>query len=149
MSANITYPRKNSLAARCLARMLKHETLMHREADIVSGSYRLAGYVHYLQTKHGWLIDRCETVEATPDPIGRKAPLAKYWLPDWLIKWAGADGQSFANDVLQLEAKRIAEREGATSPTAEIKSAVLNSLVHQSTTNGFASGEQGGADGAN
>lgn len=149
MSAHITYPRKNSLAARCLSRMLKGEILMHRDADTVSGSYRLSGYVHYLQTKHSWLIERCEVVQATPDPIGRNAPLAKYWLPDWLIKWSGADGQNYADDVLHLEAKRIAEREALTSLSAEIKSAVLNSLVEQSTTNGFATGEQGEADGAN
>jgi len=149
MKTNISYPRKNSLAGRCLARMLKHEILMHRDADKVSGSYRLSGYVHYLQIKHGWHIDRCEVVEATPDPIGRNAPLAKYWLPDWLIKWAGTDGQSYADDVLNLEAKRIAAREAVTSLAAETKSTPLNSLVNQSSTNGLAIGKHGELDGAN
>jgi hypothetical protein len=122
---------------------------MHRDADTVSGSYRLSGYVHYLQTKHGWLIERCKVVQATPDPIGRNALMAKYWLSEWFIHWAGLDGQSYADDVLKLEAKRIAVREAVTSLTAEIKSAVLNSLVEQSITNGFATGEQGETDCAN
>lgn len=134
MKANISYPRKNSLAGRCLARFINGEILEHRDADSVTGSYRLAAVVHYLESVHHWSIFRYEQAEPTPDPIGRSAVYMRYMLAEGLIEWAGDDGQQWASDVLNLEAKRIAEREAATSQSAEIKSGLLNILANQNNT---------------
>lgn len=119
MSLSISYPKANCLCARYLARFLQGETLKHRGADSATGSYRLASHVHYLQDKHGWQIERREVTEATRDPIGRAATFMEYWLPTSLIAWAGVEGQEYVEKVLELEAKKIAERLAATSPTAE------------------------------
>lgn len=119
MTANISYPKPGYLSARYLARFLQGETLKHREADQATGSYRLAAHVHYLQEKHGWHIERREVTAETKDPTGRAAKYMEYWLPGWLIKWAGTEGQEYVEKVLELEAKRIAARLAATNPTAD------------------------------
>lgn len=134
MKANISYPRKNSLAGRTLARLILGEILDHRHADFISGSYRLAAHIWYLEFKHHWSIFRYEQPEPTPDPIGRSAVFMCYMLTEEVIEWAGDDGQQWASDVLNLEAKRIAEREAATSQSAEIKSELLNTLTNQNST---------------
>lgn len=131
MKSNIGYPRRTTLVARCLARFLNGEILDHRDADSVSGSYRLAAVVHYLESKLKWSVFRYECDEATPDPAGRKARFARYMFTEDMIAWAGEDGQSWARDVLNLEAKRVAEREAATSRSAEKKSGFASSLVFQ------------------
>lgn len=134
MKPNITFPRKNSLAGRTLARLILGEILDHRHADFISGSYRLAAHIWYLESKHNWSIFRYEQPEPTPDPIGRSAVFVCYMLTEEVIEWASDEGQKWASDVLNLESKRIAEREAATSLSAEIKSGVLHSLVYQNNT---------------
>lgn len=136
MKANISYPRKNSLAGRYLARFINGEILDHRNADSITGSYRLAAVVHYLESAHHWSIFRYEQSEPTPDPIGRSAVFTRYMLTEEMIRWAGDDGQQWASDVLNLESKRIADREAATSQSAEIKSAPLNTLDKENSTEG-------------
>lgn len=126
---NIKFPeRKSSLCARTLARLINGEHLKHRDADSVSGSYRLSGYIHYLQTKYGFPIERTDSVSDTGDPVGRSAPYTEYWLSDVLLKWIGQAGLDWAREVLALEAVRIAEREAATSHPAEKKGLRANSL---------------------
>lgn len=134
MKTNISYPRKNSLAGRYLARFLNGEILDHRDADSKTGSYRLAAVVHYLESVHHWSIFRYEQSEPTPDPIGRSAVFMRYMLAEEMIAWAGEFGQEWARDVLNLESKRTAEREAATSQSAEIKSELLNTLTNQNNT---------------
>ena len=113
-----SYPRPRGISARCLARLLKGETLKHREADDVTGSYRLAAFICYLEQKHGWEIQRREVNENTKDPTGRTAKYMEYWLQEHFIKWAGKEGQEYVEKVFEIENKRIAERLAATSPTA-------------------------------
>lgn len=134
MRVNISYPRKKSLAGRTLARLILGEILDHRHADFISGSYRLAAHIWYLESVHHWSIFRYEQLESTPDPIGRSAVFMCYMLTEELIGWAGDDGQQWARDVLNLESKQIADREAATSQSAEIKSGLLNSLANQDNT---------------
>ncbi len=134
MKANISYPRKNSLAGRYLARFINGEILDHRDADSITGSYRLAAVVHYLESAHHWSIFRYEQIEPTPDPIGRSAVFMRYMLTEEMIAWAGEFGQEWARDVLNMESKRIADREAATSQSAEIKSGLLNILANQNNT---------------
>lgn len=134
MKANISYPRKNSLAGRALARLILGEILDHRHADFISGSYRLAAHIWYLESVHHWSIFRYEQSEPTPDPIGRSAVFMCYMLTEEMIAWAGEFGQQWARDVLNLESKRIAEREAATSRSAEITSGLLNTLASQNST---------------
>lgn len=119
MNLNISYPKPSCLCARYLARFLQGETLKHRDADSATGSYRLASHVHYLQEKHGWQIERREVTEATRDPTGRAATFMEYWLTTSVIEWAGSQGQEYVEQVLELEALRIAERLAATSQTAD------------------------------
>lgn len=116
---NISYPRQNAIAARCHARMLKGERLAHRAADNCAGSYRLAGYVHYLEKKHNWEFERVEFTDDTRDPAGRRAIYTEYRLSEEMIKWAGDEGQKWASEVLQLEAERIARKEVAAASLAE------------------------------
>lgn len=118
MNTQITYPKPNCLCARYLARFLTGETLKHREADSATGSYRLASHVHYLQDKHGWIVERRTVTEPTKDPTGRAAEFMEYWLPTKLIEWAGVEGQLYVEKVMALEARKIAERLAATSHTA-------------------------------
>jgi len=99
-----------------------------------TGSYRLAAVVHYLESAHHWSIFRYEQFEPTPDPIGRSAVFMRYMLTEEMIAWAGEFGKEWARDVLNLESKRIAEREAATSQSAEIKSGLLNTLAKQNNT---------------
>lgn len=116
---NISYPRQKSIAARYLARMLKGERLAHRAADSCAGSYRLAGYVHYLEKKHNWEFERAEFADDTRDPTGRRAIYTEYYLSDEMIKWAGEEGQKWASEVLYLEAERITRLAAATASLAE------------------------------
>lgn len=134
MKANISYPRKNSLAGRALARLILGEILDHRHADFISGSYRLAAHIWYLESVHHWSIFRYKQLEPTPDPVGRNAEFKRYMFTEEMISWAGELGQEWARDVLSLESKRIAEREAATSQSAEIKSGLLNTLTNQNST---------------
>jgi hypothetical protein len=134
MTANISYPRENSLSARCLARFLLGEPVTHREADKASGSYRLASFVHYLEREHGWVFDRAELQEQTLDPTGRKATYMKYWLSKRLIDWAGETGKTFAERVLRIEAEKVAERMAATTQSAETESRQQTHLDNQSST---------------
>lgn len=118
MTSHTTYPRPSTISARCLARLLLGERLSHRDGDSATGSYRLAGLVHYLEQVHGWPIARTTIIEDSKDPAGRKAEYTEYWLEDALIKWAGEEGQDYGREVLALETKRIAERLAATSHPA-------------------------------
>lgn len=120
MSFNNTYPRPSTISARCLARMLLGERLSHRDGDNATGSYRLAGLVHYLEQVHGWPIARTTIIEDSKDPAGRKAEYTEYWLEEALIQWIGEEGQDYGREVLALETKRIAERLAATSYPANV-----------------------------
>ncbi len=135
MKANITYPRQASIAGRHLARFLVGEKLKHRDADKSSGSYRLSGYVHYLEQKHGWTIERCVVTDDSYDPIGRKAIYTEYWLPYFLIQRAGAEGQEYARNVLDRETQKIAERVAATTLNAALypKQTVLGNITQDRT----------------
>jgi hypothetical protein len=104
--SNCTFPRKNSIAARILARLLKGEQLKHREADALTGSYRLSGYIHYLEKQHRWIISRREETEPTRDPIRRDSSFTLYWLSNEQIKWMGEEGQIFADEVLRWETEK-------------------------------------------
>lgn len=147
---NVRFPeRKNSLSARTLARLIMGEHLKHRDADSISGSYRLSGYIHYLQTKYGFPIERTDSVSDTGDPVGRSAPYTEYWLSDLLLKWIGDAGRDWAQEVLMLEAARIAEREAATSHPAEKKGFAANSLDNQHSTPSEPLTGVGGVDGSN
>ncbi len=133
MKRNISYPRKSTISGRYLARFLLSEKLKHRNADCMSGSYRLAGHVNYLERQHNWKFLRDELTEDSADPTGRKATYTEYQLPPDLIEWAGSEGQEYAIQVLNLESEKIAEREAATSPTAEIESNQQSNLVDKSS----------------
>lgn len=147
---NIKFPeRKNTLCARTLARLLIGEHLKHRDADLVSGSYRLSGYVHYLQERYGWRIERKECITDTGDPVGRNAPYTVYWLSDEVLSWSGQMGRDWAADVLRLEKERIAGREAGTSHPAEKKGFAANSLDNQHSTPPDALTGGGGAHGSN
>lgn len=146
---NIKYPyRKQTLCARTLARLLTGEHLKHRDADLMSGSYRLSGYVHYLEKHYGWPILRAENVTDTGDPVGRSALYAVYWLSEEIIQWAGKAGQDWANDVLHIEAERIAEREAATSHPTKKECLVANSLEPKHSSSSGSLVGNGGANGS-
>lgn len=134
MKLDISYPRKSTISGRYLVRFLLGETLKHRIADGMSGSYRLAGHVGYLEHKHSWKFLRNEVTEESADPTGRKATYTEYQLPTTLIEWAGGEGQVYAAEVLNWESEKIAEREAVTSPTAEIESNQQSNLTDKSST---------------
>jgi hypothetical protein len=130
MKTSFTYPREHSITARILARMLLGEELTHRETDKAAGTYRLAGYVGYIKSKHKWPHESEQFIDDSLDPVGRKAPYTKYWLSIETIRWAGQQGKDFANRVLGREAKQIAQRAAATAPNAGASSKRTNEHQH-------------------
>jgi hypothetical protein len=127
----VTYPKPYSIAAVTLARALEGESIEENRADNANRR-RFSARVRYLETVHGWLFER----EQALGQAGYRNLITRYWLNKAVIAWAGSEGQEYAMKVLKLEAKKVAAREAATSPTAEIKSAPLNSLKQENNTCG-------------
>ncbi|MES2662142.1 MAG: hypothetical protein V4629_02460 [Pseudomonadota bacterium] len=107
MHLNFSYPKKNSLAGRVVARLLRGQIVDHHIIDLSIGSYRLAAYIHYLRKRHRWDIYSMELKKNTKDPVQRNATYTTYALTDECIEWAGTEGQAYADEVLGIENERI------------------------------------------
>lgn len=123
MSPIVTYQKPSSIAAIKPACALKGEFIERNRAD-----HGPAVRVRYLETAHGWLFERELGVQGQLKLI---TPLEKA-----VIAWAGTEGQEFAMRVRELQAKKAAVSEAATSLTAEIKSTPLNCLKQENNTYG-------------
>jgi hypothetical protein len=80
---NPIYPNKNTLAGKCLSRMLKGETLNHANFINDTGSWRLAAVVHILKNL-GWPIVSYEASAPTADSPNRY--ISFYFLPPKIIE---------------------------------------------------------------
>ncbi len=79
-SENVLFPRKSTLQARSLRRMLTSGVkLSHREFDCLSYSYCLRSYIDNLRDK-GWTIVNHDEVALTKDPCKRTAKFTRYEL---------------------------------------------------------------------
>ncbi len=115
-----TYPRKKCIAGRVAARLAQGQIINHREVDFLTGSYRLAGYIHYLEESHHWQIMRRQITEATRDPTGRKAVFTEYFLSIGFLNTLD-EPLEWAMNVFSYENERRAEREAATPQTADYR----------------------------
>lgn len=101
------YPRLDTLKARCLARLLRGDSLTHRSFDGETHTYRLSSSIEDLRAD-GWSIVTTPYVADTRDPCGRRARYGIYDLPAEIIKAAGEEGRRFMWRVLEWEAIQAA-----------------------------------------
>jgi hypothetical protein len=82
--------RVNTVTASFLAALLEGNTLTGMEAVFRQSTTRAAAWVHYLEGKYGWTIERREVADGTND--GRISWVMRYWLSDEVIEAAFAAG---------------------------------------------------------
>ncbi|HEX5359671.1 MAG TPA: hypothetical protein VFW49_01000 [Fluviicoccus sp.] len=69
------WPRRNTLASRCLRLLLEGKRLTHPIFQSFTGSWRLSAVIHDLK-KLGWQI---EWADISPRRAGKR-PIRSYWL---------------------------------------------------------------------
>ncbi|HDR9078208.1 TPA: hypothetical protein QDA98_000758 [Burkholderia vietnamiensis] len=78
---NGSLPRRvNTVTASFLAELLEGNALTGMEAVFRQSTTRAAAWVHYLESKYGWTIERHEVADGTND--GRISWVTRYWLSD-------------------------------------------------------------------
>ncbi|MFX1761906.1 helix-turn-helix domain-containing protein [Paraburkholderia sp. A1RI-2L] len=82
--------RVNTVTASFLAALLEGNTLTGMEAVFSQSTTRAAAWVHYLEGKYGWTIERREVADGTND--GRISWVTRYWLSDESIEASFAAG---------------------------------------------------------
>lgn len=107
-SENIEFPRKGSLQARSLRRLLPPGSMLsHREFDFDSCSYRLGGYVGFLRDK-GWTIVDHDEIAPTNDPVRRTAKFTRYELFAKFTEELAERIKAFCRSVDDFESKAAA-----------------------------------------
>jgi hypothetical protein len=122
-SDNVTFPRKGTLQARALRRLLPSGVMLsHREFDFASHSYRLGGYIGFLRDK-GWTIVDHDEAALTKDIVQRKVIFTRYEL--------FAEFTPELQDRIVLFCKAVDEFEARAAATARSK--ILMSQSAKST----------------
>lgn len=91
--------RVNTVTASFLAALLEGNTLTGMEAVFRQSTTRAAAWVHYLEWKYRWTIERREVADGTND--GRISWVMRYWLSDDAIEAAFAAGAREWTDRVQ------------------------------------------------
>lgn len=107
--------RHNTVTAEILSRLLHGENLTGMDAVYCASTTRLAAVVEYLDTAHGWTIDRVDMDVGCKD--GRVTVVRCYYLNRATIRRAfDAGALSFCRSVQSARAKT---RQNATKAKAE------------------------------
>jgi hypothetical protein len=137
-------PRKGTMLARSLARLLRTERITHLSFQHDAHTYRLAASIEVLRNKYDWPIVGEQRAGRTNDPTGRSASYFVYYIPLSAIQEAGSKGHDYALKVFEWEKKRIEER--AATPSSKGKT-TQQSNITQSYTNSPKDGDNSnGAD---
>ena len=115
------FPRRHTMAARTLALLIESggAGINHRTLDVLTRSYRLAGYVHTLRGM-GWpVMSELFTTRVELDG-GRPVNIARYWLSDAI--WEAikpAEALAFVAEVRAWERGRLGDGQGAPGASAK------------------------------
>lgn len=112
--------RVNTVTASFLAALLEGSTLTGMEAVFRQSTTRAAAWVHYLEGKYGWNIERREVADGTND--GRISWVTRYWLSDESIEAAFAAG---ARDWIDRVQAAVSKRR-ANASEVKARAARLN-----------------------
>jgi hypothetical protein len=81
---NPQYPPEGSLTSKALRLMLEGGKITHPHFEAITGSWRLAGYIHSLK-RLGWPIETEHTSIPGNDESDRNRSIVVYYLPDDLL----------------------------------------------------------------
>lgn len=114
--------RHSTVSAEVLARLLAGERLDGLNAVRTCSTTRLAGYVHYLESRYGWHIKRVDKVAGCKD--GRIAWVVEYWLDaDVIVQAMVAGGQLWRKEVCSARLKQRTQAEFARRVAKRINAA--------------------------
>jgi hypothetical protein len=111
--------RVNTVTASFLAELLEGNALTGMEAVFRQSTTRAAAWVHYLEGKYGWTIERREIADGTND--GRISWVTRYWLSDESREAAFAAGaRGWIDRVQAAVSKRRANADEVKALAARI-----------------------------
>lgn len=83
---NPKYPPEASLTSKALRLMMDGAKISHPEFEALTGSWRLAGYVHCLK-KLGWPVETEHITVPSHEEGMRNRSIVVYYLPDDLLEF--------------------------------------------------------------
>lgn len=135
-----TFPkRRNTVIAGVLAALMESKTITSMDSVFSMSTTRLAAFIHRLEQRYGWAIDRHDVATGTND--GRESWVTAYWLlPTAIAKAFDLGAREWVDGVKAASAERR-KLAGKCKAEAAKKNAIRNKLRKQDPRQGRLWGE--------